>query len=129
MMISIDEFTEIMDDIAHELPDEFYRDLNGGILILPDRKLSPCAKAADLWVLGTYVHSSSMGRLIEIYYGSFCELFAGSSRERLIEEMRETLYHEFTHHMESLAGEKMLEEKDAQQIRDYIKRSNDRGQG
>ena len=47
MMISIDEFTEIMDDIAHELPDEFYRDLNGGILILPDRKLSPYAKAAD----------------------------------------------------------------------------------
>ena len=36
MMISIDEFTEIMDDIAHELPDEFYCDLNGGILILPD---------------------------------------------------------------------------------------------
>ena len=39
------------------------------------------------------------------------------------------LYHEFTHHMESLAGEKMLEEKDEQQIRDYIKSRSDRGQG
>ncbi len=44
MMISIDEFTEIMDDIAHELPDEFYRDLNGGILILPGQEAQPLCK-------------------------------------------------------------------------------------
>ena len=46
----------------------------------------------------------------------------GSEREAWIEQMRETLYHEFTHHMESLAGEKMLEEKDEQQIREYLQR-------
>ena len=114
-MMTIDEFEEAMDQIAEELPEEFYRELNGGILILP-------AKADDLWVLGMYVHSSSMGRLIEIYYGSFCEVMKGRSREAWIEQMRETLYHEFTHHMESLAGEKMLEEKDEQQLREYLQR-------
>ena len=111
-MMTIDEFEEAMDQIAEELPEEFYRELNGGILILPEKRKSPYAKADDLWVLGMYVHSSSMGRLIEIYYGSFCEVMKGRSREAWIEQMRETLYHEFTHHMESLAGEKMLEEKD-----------------
>ncbi len=105
-----------------ELPEEFYRELNGGILILPEKRKSPYAKADDLWVLGMYVHSSSMGRLIEIYYGSFCEVMKGRSREAWIEQMRETLYHEFTHHMESLAGEKMLEEKDEQQLREYLQR-------
>ena len=72
-MMTIDEFEEAMDQIAEELPEEFYRELNGGILILPEKRKSPYAKADDLWVLGMYVHSSSMGRLIEIYYGSFCE--------------------------------------------------------
>ena len=97
-MMTIDEFEDVMDQIAEELPEEFYRELNGGI------------------------HSSSMGRLIEIYYGSFCEVMKGRSREAWIEQMRETLYHEFTHHMESLAGEKMLEEKDEQQLREYLQR-------
>ncbi len=121
-MVTIDEFTEIMNEIAQELPEEFYYELNGGILILPDKKLSPYARADDLWVLGTYVYDPTMGRMIEIYYGSFCELFACRSRESLIEEMRETLYHEFTHHLESLAGERGLEEKDDEQIREYVKR-------
>ena len=121
-MMTIDEFEILMDQIAQELPVEFYRELNGGILILPDKHMSPYAKENDLWVLGTYVRSSSMGRLIEIYYGSFCEVMGGRSRDAWIEQMRETLYHEFTHHMESLAGEKMLEEKDERQIREYLQR-------
>ena len=80
-MMTIDEFEEAMDQIAEELPEEFYRELNGGILILPEKRKSPYAKADDLWVLGMYVHSSSMGRLIEIYYGSFCEVMkAGAGR-------------------------------------------------
>lgn len=61
-MMTIDEFEEAMDQIAEELPEEFYRELNGGILILPEKRKSPYAKADDLWVLGMYVHSSSMGR-------------------------------------------------------------------
>ena len=121
-MMTIDEFEEAMDQIAEELPEEFYRELNGGILILPEKRKSPYAKADDLWVLGMSVHSSSLGRLIEISYGSVCEVLKGRSREAWIEQMRETLYPEFTHHMESLAGEKMLEEKDEQQLREYLQR-------
>ena len=74
-MITIDETHEMLDKIACELPEEFYRDLNGGILLLPQEKLSPAAVADDLYILGEYVYSTSMGRLIYIYYGSFARMF------------------------------------------------------
>ena len=47
-MMTIDEFEEAMDQIAEELPEEFYRELNGGILILPEKRKSPYAKADDM---------------------------------------------------------------------------------
>lgn len=119
-MLTIDEFTEEMENIAEELPKEFYYDLNGGILILPDLKVSPQAQNNDLFILGMYKRSSSMGRLIEIYYGSFEKMFKHLSDEQLIEQMREVLYHEFTHHIESLAGERGLEIKDEEKMKQYL---------
>ena len=109
-----------MDKLTEEVPEIFYTDLNGGILILPDLKVSPDAKANDLFVLGMYRRSASMGRYIEIYYGSFKRMFSYLSKEALIEEMREVLFHEFTHHIESLAGERGLEKKDEEQLKEYL---------
>ncbi len=120
-MIDIDEFTELMDKISEELPDEFYKDLNGGILILPQARMSPQARANDLYIMGTYNRNSSMGRHIEIYYGSFEKIFGHLNKEQLEEQMREVLFHEFTHHVESLAGERGLEKKDEEQMRKYLK--------
>ena len=121
-MITIDETHEMLDKIACELPEEFYKDLNGGILLLPQEKISPAAVADDLYILGEYVYSTSMGRLIYIYYGSFARMFGHLNRDSFEERLRETLYHEFTHHMESLAGERGLEKKDELQLREYKKR-------
>lgn len=121
-MITIDETHEMLDKIACELPVEFYRELNGGILLLPQEKISPAAVADDLYILGEYVYSTSMGRLIYIYYGSFAHMFGHLDRDAFEERLRETLYHEFTHHMESLAGERGLEKKDELQLREYKKR-------
>ncbi|MBQ6496147.1 MAG: metallopeptidase family protein [Firmicutes bacterium] len=119
-MLTIDEFTEEMEKISEELPEEFYNDLNGGILILPDTRVSPHSRANDLYIMGMYRRSSSMGRFIEIYYGSFVKLFSHLPKEALIEQMREVLFHEFTHHIESLAGERGLEIKDEKQIQAYL---------
>ncbi len=119
-MLSIDEFTEQMDKISEELPEEFYKELNGGIVILPDIRQSPYAVADDLYILGSYNSNTSMGRYIEIYYGSFKKIFSGMTEDALIERMRDILYHEFTHHIESLAGEKGLEIKDEEQIKKYM---------
>lgn len=119
-MIDIDRFEIILDEIAGELPAEFYRELNGGILLLPEAKISPYAVGDDLYIMGEYIYSSSMGRMIKIYYGSFAKNYSYLSEGALTEQIREVLYHEFTHHMESLAGEKGLELKDEAQLRRYL---------
>ena len=121
-MITIDQAQELLDKIACELPEAFYKDLNGGILLLPQAKISPEAAADDLYILGEYVYDYSMGRLIYIYFGSFEKLFPHMGKAELEEELRETLYHEFTHHMESLAGERGLEIKDERQLAEYRRR-------
>ena len=47
-------------------------------------------------------------------------MYGWMNEEQLTEELREVLRHEFTHHIESLAGERGLEIKDENQIRDYL---------
>lgn len=120
-MITIDEAQNILDEIAEELPEIFFEELNGGILLLPDKLRSEYDLDDDLYVLGDYCYSSTMGRYINIYFGSFEELFADCSDEEIIEELRETLLHEFTHHLESLAGEDGLEIEDEIQLQAYLK--------
>ena len=110
-MLTFEEVGDILDAIAEELPREFFRDLNGGILLLPEACQDHGDSARDLYTLGEYVHDE-MGRYIIIYYGSFVELYKDLSPEKLRKELKETLIHEFTHHIESLAGECGLEIKD-----------------
>ncbi|MDR1068612.1 MAG: metallopeptidase family protein [Clostridiales Family XIII bacterium] len=119
-MISIDEMQEMLDELAEELPEEFYDELNGGIILLPEVQRSAYAKADDLYTLGEYRHSWSMGRYIVIFYGSFQQVFGHLSEGELKKELRNTLRHEFTHHLESLAGENALEKEDADYINKYL---------
>ncbi len=118
--MNIHQVGDILDMLAEELPPEFYRHLNGGILLVPEAKHSP--HGSDLMILGEYITSSNMGRMIKIYYGSFEAMYSWMDEEQLTEELREVLRHEFTHHIESLAGERGLEIKDEEQLREYFAR-------
>jgi hypothetical protein len=110
---------EMLDELAAELPEQFYSELNGGILLLPEKRLSPEAINNDLYTLGEYHYSYSMGRYITMYYGSFEAIYGHLSPEDMKVQLRETLRHEFTHHLESLAGEKDLEIEDERQLARY----------
>ncbi len=123
-MISLNEMEEILDEIATEFPQEFYRELNGGIILLPDTKFNNISEKNFLYILGEYHRSSNMGRYISIYYGSFIRLYGHLDRNAFKERLRQTLKHEFTHHMESLAGERELEKKDTRYIENYLRRIN-----
>jgi len=103
-LLTFEEVGEILDVIADELPRELFRDLNGGILLLPEACQDSGDSAHDLYTMGEYVYDE-MGRYIVIYYGSFAALYKDSPPEKLRKELKETLIHEFTHHIESLAGE------------------------
>lgn len=122
--MNIRQVGNILDQLAEELPQEFYRDLSGGILLVPEEKKSPYGE--DLRIMGEYIVSPA-GRMIKIYYGSFEHMYSWMDEEALTEQLREVLRHEFTHHIESLAGERGLEIKDEQQIRDYLDRCQGRG--
>jgi hypothetical protein len=119
-MIPINEFQEIADELALELPPVFYEQLNGGILLLEQYKLHEKSNPAKpLYVLGEYTYSGAMGRYIAIYYGSFARVFEGAGKEDLKNELRMTIRHEFRHHMESLAGSRDLEVEDHEKLAAY----------
>ncbi|MGI6733852.1 MAG: metallopeptidase family protein [Anaerovoracaceae bacterium] len=122
-MIEIDEVEEILEELAAELPQEFYKELNGGILLLPRAKLNPAGRDNDLYVMGEYHHSANMGRYIVIYYGSFQRLYGHLGRNALKRKLAKVLKHEFTHHLESLAGERDLEKEDEKFLQDYLRRN------
>ena len=123
-MITFDEVGQMLDDIAVEIPQDFYRELNGGIILLPEAKIHPESRnPGNLYILGEYHNDRTgyggLGRYIAIYYGSFINLYADIKPERQKEHLRKVLLHEFTHHLESLAGEKALAVKDEVELEKY----------
>lgn len=118
---SIDEVNNMLDDIAAEIPEEIFRKLNGGIVLLPESKIHPeSMERRKLYIMGEYTRNVA-GRHIAIYYGSFKDVYRRLSREVLYEKLRETLFHEFVHHLESLAGERDLEIEDHYNMEKYRK--------
>ena len=118
-MISIDRFEEILSMLAEELPERFYEELNGGILVDPGRPLHPADTHGDLYIMGEYRIDPVMGKYIVMFYGSFKRVFSDLDEAALTEEMRKVLRHEFRHHMEGRAGVRDLEVWDEEQIAAY----------
>ncbi|MCL2513570.1 MAG: metallopeptidase family protein, partial [Oscillospiraceae bacterium] len=117
----IDEIQAMLDDIAREIPDDFFQHLNGGVILLDECKPHP-KSSGDLYIMGEYHNSRDMGRHICIYYGSFMRMYARASESVLRRKLRDTLLHEFTHHLESLAGERGLEIRDRIEMEEYLDR-------
>ena len=119
-MITIDEMSEMLDEVAEELPKEVFHKLNGGVSLLQETKLSKADPEGGLYTLGEY-HHNQMGRYIVLYYGSISAVHRYDSKEKLKVNLKKLLTHELTHHLESLAGEKDLEVKDKMDLDDYFR--------
>lgn len=116
---SIDKINNMLNNIAEEIPEEFFNKLNEGIVLLPEYKLHPESRTFHpLYIMGEYSRSVT-GRNIKIYYGSFKRVYQGQSKGYIYDRLKETLLHEFTHHLESLSGERGLEIKDAENLERY----------
>ena len=118
MILSFDEVGELLDEMAEEVPEEFYQELNGGISLLPEAMEDP--QGEELYIMGEYCNDM-MGKYINLYYGSFAALAQQEnwSEEDWEDELYTTLAHEFTHHIEGLAGERGLEIKDELEMEQY----------
>lgn len=110
-MFTIDEINELLDEVAMELPDGIFDELNGGVSLLPETKLSDSDPDGGLYTLGEY-RRDQMGRYIVIYYGSLRVVHGACSRKEMRKVLKKLLAHELTHHLESLAGARDLEIED-----------------
>ena len=118
-MYSIEEINEMLDEIALELPEEVFRELNGGVSLLRETKRSVADPDGGLYTLGEY-RRDQMGRYILLYYGSICIVHGGDTREDMRLNLKRVLTHELTHHLESLAGERDLEIRDEVDLDEYF---------
>ena len=118
MILSFDQVGDLLDEMAEEFPEEFYQQLNGGISLLPQAVEDPAGE--DLYIMGEYCNDM-MGRYINLYYGSFAALARQEdwTEEDWEDELYTTLAHEFTHHVEGLAGERGLEIKDEWELEQF----------
>ena len=118
MILSFDQVGDLLDEMAEEFPEEFYQDLNGGISLLPEAVEE--GEPGELYIMGEYCNDM-MGKYINLYYGSFAALAEQENwtEEDWEDELYTTLSHEFTHHVEGLAGERGLEIKDELKLEQY----------
>lgn len=125
MILSIDEVQELLEKLCDELPEGLFQQLNGGVLLLEDTVPDP-EVGDEVYIMGDYCRNR-LGRYVNIYYGSFAALLADAPREEWEEELRITLRHELTHHVEDLAGERGLERWDEEEL-DRMWQENHSGQ-
>lgn len=123
-MITLEEMEQLLDEIASDFPQEIFSNLNGGISLLPEAKRNVKIEDGNMFILGEYHCGGNMGSYIAIYYGSFCRAFGHLPRDLFKKQLEKTLKHEFTHHLETQAGERDLVIKDEKYMSDYLKRQN-----
>ncbi len=123
-MISYDRFCEIAEEETARLPAYVHDELNGGVLTDPSAYLHPGRVADDLYILGLYSIHPVLGRQIVLYYGSFRASLGEADEDTWRARIRETVRHEFRHHMEFRAGLRKkgtLLEEDARELAAYYR--------
>ena len=120
MVLTIDKVNDILDEMAEGFPEALFRELNGGVNLLEEALPDPQFPEGEMYILGEYCNDM-MGRHINLYYGSFAALAQQEdwTEEDWEDELWETFAHEFTHHIEGLAGERGLELKDEAFLEEY----------
>ena len=117
MILTIDQVNEILDEIAEGFPAALFDGLNGGVNLLEETVEDPEFPPGEMYILGEYC-DDLLGLYINLYYGSFAAL---AEREEWTEavwrdELRITLSHELTHHMENRGGLHALDDRDAEEL-------------
>ena len=117
MILTIGQVNEILDGIAERFPAPLFDQLNGGVNLLEEAVEDPEFPPGEMYILGEYC-DDLLGLYINLYYGSFAAL---AEREEWTEdvwreELRITLSHELTHHMENRGGLHALDDRDAEEL-------------
>ena len=120
--ISCETFREIVSEEMDLMPQYVFDELSGGVLVEERVRLSPDSVDDDLFLMGLYKWDG-LGKQVTLFYGSFVEVYGASEEAVYRKHIRETLRHEFRHHMETRAGifgKGSLLEEDAQRREKYL---------
>ena len=131
-MVDFENFAKIVMEEVDILPEYVHNELNGGVLVDSSTYLHPGRVDDDLYILGTYSVDPVLGKQIVIYYGSFIATLQNASDSVYREKIRETVRHEFLHHLETNAGlftRGTLIEEDDRKMMEYYKSHIDRETG
>ena len=117
VMLTIAQVNDILDEIAEGFPPALFQELNGGVNLIEEAKPDPEFPPGEMYILGEYC-DDLLGLYVNLYYGSFAALAEkeGWDRETWEDELRITLSHELTHHMENLSGLHALDDRDAEEL-------------
>ena len=125
-MISIEEYRKIVSELLDELPEEFFRQLTGGVILSEALVIPDYARGDDLYTMGQYQVCYGV-RQIVMFKGSFDRLYPQADVPAAREILRGILRHEFRHHIEFLGGihnSSSLEAEDERKKRAYLARSD-----
>ena len=117
MVLTFEQAGDLLDEMAEGFPAVLFEELNGGINLLEDTVPDPEFPEGEMYILGEYC-DDCLGLYINLYYGSFAALAEREDWDDRVwkEELRTTLSHELTHHMENRSGLHALDDKDAAEL-------------
>ena len=117
MVLSFEAAGDLLDELAEPFPEALFEGLNGGVNFLENTVRDPDFPVGEMYVLGEYCEDL-LGKYINLYYGSFAAMAAREdwTAQDWARELRDTLSHELTHHMENRSGLHALDDKDAEQM-------------
>ena len=123
-MITTEQYNSIISELLDELPEEFFRELSGGVIISEALVIPDYAQNNDLFTMGQYQIYSRV-RQIVMFRGSFNRAHPNVDLSEAKDLLREILRHEFRHHLEYLGGvhnSSSLEAEDERRKREYLSR-------
>ena len=123
-MISTETYRAIVSDLLDELPEAFFRDLTGGVILSEALVIPDYARGDDLYTMGQYQVCYGV-RQIVMFKGSFDRVYPQADEEEARGILRGILRHEFRHHIEFLGGihnSASLEAEDEREKRAYLAR-------
>ena len=87
-MVNYIQAGKMLDKAVEALPQGIFDGLNGGVNLIEE----PKSDGKGGYILGLY-HHNIMGRYIEIFYGSFRELYGDIPPEQFERRLKSTLHH------------------------------------
>ena len=121
-MLSTEAYRQIVSDLLNELPEAFFRELTGGVIVSEASLVPDYARNGDLYILGQYTVFAGVRQII-LYKGSFDRTWPQADAAKARRRLRGVLRHEFRHHLEYLGGvhgPDSLEAEDERKKRAYL---------